>query len=86
MKKETQSLRIDRRGAMMLIGAAVPVLALSTTSAEASKMSQKIAQYVPATKNGKKCAACKFFETPHSCKVVEGNINPNGWCMLWQKA
>lgn len=86
MKSETHSFRISRRGAMMLVGAAVPVLALSTTSAEASKMSEKVAHYVAVTPNGKKCSACKFFEAPRACKVVEGDIDPNGWCMLWQKA
>ena len=86
MKKEIQPTSIDRRSTLMLLGAALPVLALSTTSAEASKMSQKTARYVPTPKNGKNCAGCKFFEAPHACKVVDGNISSNGWCLLWQKA
>ena len=77
--------KISRRGAMTLIGAGLAVATLPTKQAKASQMSQRVAHYVAVTPNGKKCSACKFFEHPHSCKVVEGNIDPNGWCMLWQK-
>jgi hypothetical protein len=62
--------------ALTLLGAAVPALALSTNEAWASKM----------PKNGKDCKGCKFFEAPSDCKLVEGSISPNGWCILWQAA
>lgn len=36
------------------------------------------------TPNGKqKCSACAHFVAPKSCKLVEGDISPDGWCMLF---
>jgi len=26
-----------------------------------------------------------LFEPPNACKVVEGEINPSGWCQLFVK-
>jgi hypothetical protein len=86
MNRENWSKQINRRSTLMLIGAAVPILALSSTSAKASQMSQKTAHYIAKSTNGKLCSGCKFFEAPHACKIVEGDIAPNGWCMLWQKS
>jgi hypothetical protein len=77
---------VSRRMALTLLGAAVPALALSTNEAWASKMSQRAARYQDTPKNGKDCKGCKFFEAPSDCKLVEGSISPNGWCILWQAA
>jgi hypothetical protein len=85
MGKEKQRPGIDRRTTLKLIGTAVPALALSTESAWAGKMSQKAARYQDDPKNGQECDKCKFFESPHSCKVVDGTISPEGWCVLYRK-
>jgi hypothetical protein len=29
------------------------------------------------------CATCTFFVKPRSCKVVAGDISPQGWCKLF---
>jgi hypothetical protein len=84
MTKLFQAGRVDRRTTLKLIGTAVPFVALASTSAQASKMSQKAVRYQDDPKNGKDCAGCKVFEPPHGCKLVEGNISPKGWCMIWQ--
>lgn len=84
MKPEFKSLRMDRRSALMLFGAAVPVLALSTKSADAFQMTEASAHYIPHETDGKPCSGCAFFEEPHSCKVVKGVISPKGTCMLWR--
>jgi hypothetical protein len=85
MQKKSDSWCINRRMAMALFGTAIPALAM-TTEARAGKMSQRAAKYQDSPKNGKKCGDCKFFKAPHSCSVVDGNIDPEGWCLLWQKA
>ncbi len=85
MNKENIAGRVDRRTTLKLIGTAVPLVALAASSAEASKMSQKLAHYQDDPKNGKDCKGCKFFVKPHACTVVDGYISPKGWCMLWQK-
>lgn len=84
MSRQNRHHGIDRRSTLKLIGAAVPVLALSTESAWASKMSQKAARYQDDPKDGKECEHCKFFEKPHSCKIVSGTISPEGWCILYR--
>ncbi len=49
------------------------------------KLSQVQAQYQDKPKGDQKCANCMHFVAPNSCKVVDGTISPDGWCMLWVK-
>lgn len=30
-----------------------------------------------------KCVKCLWWQEPQSCKVVEGDISPRGWCAIW---
>jgi hypothetical protein len=60
------------------------VLGWATTQAPAQqKMSQAAAEYQDRPKNGLTCAACSLFRKPRSCEVVEGDINPAGWCKFF---
>ena len=58
------------------------VLTRSTISrAQAQqKMSKQEAEYQDSPKDIRMCATCTLFEPPKSCKVVEGDVSPNGWC------
>lgn len=47
------------------------------------KMAQKLVQYQKTPKNNQKCSTCLHFVAPDSCKLVEGKIDPNGWCSLF---
>jgi hypothetical protein len=47
------------------------------------KMSHADAEYQDGPKNGLTCAACSLFRRQRSCEVVEGDINPNGWCKFF---
>jgi hypothetical protein len=59
----------------------------STSSIEAhEKMSQHEAQYQDSPKDIWTCAVCALFEPPNSCKVVEGVVNPDGWCKAFALA
>lgn len=59
---------------------------LAAASAQAqTKMSQAAAKYRNSPNGSQECSNCNFFEPPSSCKVVEGPISPQGWCMLWAK-
>ena len=84
MKDVFKAARMDRRSTLMLIGAALPVLALSTKSADAFQMSETTAHYIPDATDGKPCSGCAFFEASHACKLVKGDISPKGTCMLWR--
>ncbi len=50
------------------------------------KVTKELSQYQDSPKDGHKCSECTFFEPPKACKVVEGDISPEGWCQLWNKA
>jgi len=47
------------------------------------KMAQKLVQYQQTPKKDQKCSTCLHFVAPDSCKLVEGKINPEGWCALF---
>ena len=50
------------------------------------KVSKELAKYQDSPKDGHKCSECAFFEAPKSCKAVDGDISPDGWCQLWNQA
>jgi hypothetical protein len=52
-------------------------------AANPNKIPQADAQYQPTPKGMFSCAVCNFFIKPKSCKVVEGEISPTGWCKLF---
>ncbi len=53
---------------------------------EVVKVPQQAVQYQTEPKNGQKCDGClHFIAASNSCKLVEGQISPDGWCTLWTK-
>ena len=46
-----------------------------------AKTSKNIVKYQSTPKDGNACKTCMFFipET-NECQIVEGSIDPNGWC------
>jgi len=75
---------LSRRNVLMAAVAAAPMIALGSTGAEA-KMAQTAVGYQQTPKDGKQCDGCNFFVAPNACKVVDGDINPAGYCKLWNK-
>jgi hypothetical protein len=60
--------------------------ALSARRALAQQKASKQAMKYQDQPNGdKKCSECLQFVAPSSCKVVEGTISPNGYCLAWVK-
>lgn len=55
--------------------------------AHAAKMPQTspAVVYQDSPKDSRQCDGCALFQTPNSCQVVDGVINPSGWCKLWVK-
>jgi hypothetical protein len=51
----------------------------------ATKAKQKAVMYQQTPKDGKQCSGCQQFQAPSSCRIVEGEINPNGYCILFAK-
>ena len=51
----------------------------------AKRAAQKAVMYQQTPKDGKQCSGCQHFEAPSSCRIVDGEINPNGYCILFAK-
>ncbi|MGA8614431.1 MAG: high-potential iron-sulfur protein [Xanthobacteraceae bacterium] len=47
------------------------------------KVSQADAKYQAQPKDGQQCDGCLQFQAPNACKLVDGNISPTGWCLLF---
>jgi hypothetical protein len=71
--------RVLGSAAMAAIGAMV-LLAAGAASAAAPKSAQKSVEYQGHPKAGHSCNTCKNFQPPQNCKVVEGPVEPSGWC------
>jgi len=81
-KNKKVSRRVVLRGAVVAAGA-IPILLSGITAAEA-KVKQKDVHYQQEPKDGQKCSTCANFEAPKSCKLVDGEINPEGYCQLFK--
>lgn len=75
------SRRLVLRGAVAAAGA-VPIL-LSGRIAYAKVPKQSVS-YRETPNGGNSCAVCGNFVAPSSCLLVEGAINPDGWCGLFK--
>jgi hypothetical protein len=74
------------RTATFAAAAGVFVIAAAGSSAVAgSKFSQKTAKYQATPKGADRCANCSLYESAGTCKVVEGQVAPNGWCNLYAR-
>ena len=78
-----------RDSAMLMTSLAAIPIALTSTPARASKASKSDFHYQDQPRDGKKCADCAAYlanpsaNAPGACKIVDGPVNPNGWCMAY---
>jgi len=84
MQNDQLNLRVSRRTLLISAAGAAPLLALSTSGAEA-KMAQTVVAYQDSAKDGKQCDGCNLFVSPGSCRTVDGAVSPHGWCKIWVK-
>ena len=84
------SRRIMLKNAAAMAGLVVAPWAPRPALAQA-KASKKAMQYQDQPKSGQKCDTCVQFVpgakpgASGSCKVVEGPISPDGWCIAYVK-
>ena len=51
-----------------------------------TKVSQASVQYQAQPKGEQKCSGClNFIAESNTCKLIDGQISPEGWCSLWTK-
>jgi hypothetical protein len=66
--------------------AAAPAASADASAPAAVKVSQARVQYQTQPKGDQKCSGCQhFIAESNTCKLVEGQISPEGWCTLWAK-
>ncbi len=58
----------------------------SAAPAATKKLPQENVQYQTQPKGEQNCGRCvNFIAESNTCKVVDGQISPEGWCSLWAK-
>jgi len=72
------------RRTMMWAGLyALAVILVPAWAGAQPKIAPKLVQYQEKPKGPQECDNCLHFVAPASCKMVEGKINPKGWCQLY---
>jgi hypothetical protein len=61
------------------------LLRLAPTQAS-EKMTRQQAEYQDKPNGIYSCALCTLFEKPNTCKVVAGEVSPDGWCKAFAMA
>ena len=85
MREACNTSGVSRRTVLFAAAGAAPLLALTSGEAQA-KIAQTAVKYQTTPgKEGHQCDGCAQFIAPNSCKVVDGEISPTGWCILWVK-
>jgi len=74
------------KSAAVLAGAATCASLGASRKAWAQAKASKAAMKYQDKPNGdQKCSNCLQFVAPDTCKVVEGKISPDGYCIAWVK-
>jgi hypothetical protein len=72
-----------RRAATYAVGAAIIQGLRPTLAAAQGKVAQNAVAYQDKPKGTQRCDGCSLFQPPKTCKVVEGEVSPQGWCSLF---
>jgi hypothetical protein len=65
------------------VGAAAILGARPNAGTSAIKISQKAVAYQDHPEGDKRCEKCAQFQAPNQCKMVDGTINPQGYCRIF---
>ncbi|MEY4730979.1 MAG: hypothetical protein RL020_2137 [Pseudomonadota bacterium] len=90
----SKTIKLSRRqllkGSVLVVGAAIAgTTAARHALAQAAPKAAKAAfQYQDKPKDGKKCLNCSLYipGAKGQCKVVEGDISPEAWCIAYVEA
>ena len=81
--------KLTRRSALrrvvFLAGAGLTAVLPAQRALAQQKASKDAMKYQDKPNGDKKCSDCLQFIAPASCKVVEGVISPNGYCLAYVK-
>jgi hypothetical protein len=80
------SRRSVLKGVALLAGAALASTVIPLRDARAQqKASKQAMKYQDKPSGEMKCSKCLQFTPPNRCKVVEGDVSPEGYCVAWVK-
>jgi len=65
------------------LGGTALAMAMPRGARAQQKWSRADALYQDHPKDGFSCAFCTLFVKPRGCKVIEGDIDPKGWCKFF---
>jgi hypothetical protein len=86
IEKDKQTAVVSARRTMLkasLVVIPLASLALSSAASAQAKIAQSMVQYQEKPNGASECDKCAQFIAPGSCKVVDGKINPKGWCVAF---
>jgi hypothetical protein len=77
------------RSAVKLAGSGWVLVALKSEQASAQpkpqlKLAKNEANYQDHPNGQQRCEACAYYIPPVACRVVRGEVSPNGWCSQFQ--
>jgi hypothetical protein len=72
------------RRALLQGALAITVMAAAPPGTRAQQKAEKsLVQYQDKSKGEQQCDHCVQFLPPDSCRLVAGQISPQGWCALF---
>lgn len=72
-----------RRVTTYAVGAAIIQGLGPKLSVAQAKVAQSAVSYQDKPKGTQRCDGCSLFQPPNACKVVTGDVSPQGWCSLF---
>jgi hypothetical protein len=83
-----RSRRSVLRAVLQVLATGMPAASMSgrVCAQSQDKMTKARAEYQEAPNGIYSCATCTLFVPPAGCKVVEGEISPDGWCKAFALA
>jgi hypothetical protein len=73
-----------------IIKAAASGIGLATIESRPAGAQQKVAKldarYQEHPHGTQHCALCQYYIAPVACKLVRGEVSPNGWCSFFHLA
>ena len=79
----TSSPWLSRRALLTSAAVATACGVVALPRPAAAKMSQKAALYQDTPKGDQRCATCTLLQADGGCKIVDGTVQPDGWCKFF---
>jgi hypothetical protein len=72
------------QAAIGAVGAAAAIAVRPRSAIAEPTMSKDAVGYQDQPQGGKECDKCARFVAPSGCQLVEGTINPHGYCRIFR--